>query len=123
MSDKEPSVVVRLMIFSGREDPEWSLSKDEILHLKESIRKSLGQPFSGVRATRGLGYRGFLVKNINAVEEIPTELLVYRGCIQENPGKQERLFSDVSDLEKSLIQTAQSRGHSALLKAAGLIEQ
>jgi hypothetical protein len=113
------SVAVRLLIFSGRPDPEWSVEGDALDALAERVRPAVGRERAYPPQPGGLGYRGFLVRNEDAIPELPSEFLVFHGAIIERPGAAARYWRDAAGLEEWLLDDARRRGHGEILAAAG----
>jgi len=55
------TMLVRLHIFSGREDPMWALSGDVEQELTAKLAQAEGHPALDTPAERGLGYKGFSI--------------------------------------------------------------
>jgi hypothetical protein len=110
-------VTARLLIFSGRADPEWSFEGEALATLVRLIRDSVGREPAYPPTPGGLGYRGFLVRGDE--RELPRELLVFRGALTENPGPRARHWRDTNGLEAWLISDARRRDHGQVLDAAG----
>jgi len=53
------TLLVRLHVFSGREDPIWALSGDAEKEITAKMAQAEGHPGLSTPAERGLGYRGF----------------------------------------------------------------
>jgi hypothetical protein len=119
MTTPSRSVPVRLLIFSGRPDPEWSVDGDALDALAERARAAVGKERAYPPQPGGLGYRGFLVRNDEAVPELPSEFLVFHGAIIERPGAAARYWRDAAGLEEWLLDDARRRGHGEILAAAG----
>jgi hypothetical protein len=75
-------IIVTLDVFSGRPNPEWTLTANEEA---EFIRRLASAPIKVTRAPfleEPLGYRGFRVRTAH-VGRTPTELRVYNGWITD----------------------------------------
>lgn len=114
------SVIVRLLIFSGRPDPEWNLDEGAIPKLRTRVQAVLKENKVDQAPTGGLGYRGFLVQNPAKVLDLPTEFIVFRGVLTERPGPQARHLQDTARIEEFLLEEARHRGFGELLDAAGV---
>lgn len=106
--------MVRLLIFSGRPDPQWSLDADEAEGLAERLAESVGREKIHPPPLAGLGYRGF---RLILTEQGPTEFVVYRSVVTENPGRAEVYWRDVGRVERWLLDDARRRGYGDLLDA------
>jgi hypothetical protein len=119
MTTPSRSVPVRLLIFSGRPDPEWIVEGDALDALAERARAAVGKERAYPPQPGGLGYRGFLVRN-EAVPDLPSEFLVFHGAIIERPGPAARYWRDAAGLEEWLLDEARRHGHREVLAAAGV---
>jgi hypothetical protein len=116
---QEASVSVRLLIFSGRPDPEWALSGAEQDAITSRVRQlSRGEPAEPPPAG-GLGYRGFVVM-IAGVPDAPREVRVFRGLVALQQGTRTTHTRDTAGLEELLLQDARRRELGKLLDAAGI---
>jgi len=95
-----PAATVTLDIYSGRPNPEWTLSQAQTLELRRRLG-SLGTPLGAAPAGADhLGYRGFLV----TAQE--TEVAVARGTACLRQGASVQCFRDAGRaLERWLLET------------------
>jgi hypothetical protein len=109
---------VELDIFSGRPNPSWELSAEEATELaKRLIPLSKAEEHS---EEGGLGYRGFLISNPEAVAGIPSQIRVYQGAITISNNGIEQAYKDLNGIERWLIQQARKHGYENLVR--GIIE-
>ncbi len=121
MENNEKQLLVRLLIFSGRPDPEWSINEEDIISgLKERVQSVVDKERIEKAPPGVLGYRGFLVQNKAQLDELPTEFVVYKGVLVEQPGPKEQYWRDVSGIEEFLLSDAKRRGFGELLVSAGV---
>lgn len=120
MPREQPGPTVRLLIFSGRPDPEWSLDEGAVRQLGERLARTIGgerapspQPFVG------LGYRGFLVQNPSNVPGLPATFSVFRRVLAEPHGPRANHWRDAGDVEGWLLAQARERGFGKALEAFG----
>lgn len=117
-------VVVRLLIFSGREDPEWALDADQAKHLAGRLQEAIGAEAIHPPPPGGLGYRGFLLHGLGNVGAAADVARVYRGVVSEGgEGAEQRHWRDNAGLEPWLLAQARERGHAQLLDSAGMEER
>jgi hypothetical protein len=118
-TDKEGvGVGVRLLVYSGRPDPEWTLEPGEAKELLEMLGAVVGAEEIHPPPAGGLGYRGFLITNA-PVGKRPGEVAVFRGVITERPGRQAAHWRDVRGVERWLLDQARRQGHGAALEGSG----
>jgi len=107
---------VTLQIFSGRENPSWSLSEkqiDELLALLKDLPKTEPSDFQG-----GLGYQGFRVVLTENTTEKTHEIIVYQGRIFYKTAQAEAYFADRDRrLEKFLLKSGDSHLDDKLPKS------
>jgi hypothetical protein len=123
MGAEGSSVTVRLLIFSGRPDPEWNLDEGAIPKLQTRVQTVLKESTLDQAPTGGLGYRGFLVQNPAKALDLPTEFIVFGGTLTERPGPQARHLQDTAGIEEFLLAEARQQGFGELLDAAGVKSQ
>jgi hypothetical protein len=94
--DATPATVkkakVTLQIFSGRENPSWSLSEkqiDELLALLNDLPKAEPSDFQD-----GLGYRGFQVALTGNATEKTQEIVAHKGRIFYKSAEADKYFTD-----------------------------
>ena len=83
---------VTLQIFSGRENPSWSLSEkqiDELLRLLNNLPKAEPVDFQD-----GLGYSGFLVTLTENTTGKTQEIVAYKGQILYKTAAADAYFAD-----------------------------
>jgi hypothetical protein len=118
----EGDVVVRLLIFSGREDPEWPLEPEQA----RDLAGRLGDVWDGeaVRPPEpaGLGYRGFLLRGLRSVGGPADVVLVYSGTVSPGERVEAESWRDRAGLEAWLLSQARDRGHAEALDAMGVEE-
>ncbi len=113
---------VRLFIFAGRPDPEFSLEDAVATDLLDRLaRIPLGQRQEAIEAVAPpppqLGYRGLLVKLADAEVD---QLVVYGGVIRFRRGGRQHSWRDTTGVEQLLLEAAVRRGHQDVLESAGV---
>lgn len=101
------STSVKLLKYSGRSNPVWSLKHDHEKKLA-SILKQLETPSVPVHPGRvpRLGYRGIVFRS-DGKNELPKFAHVYDGVVQVKTGNVSRFYLDNNaELEKFLFSTA-----------------
>jgi hypothetical protein len=103
---------VELDIFSGRPNPHWTISADQIAPLLPEFDApqlaTSGEP-------PGLGYRGFLLTDVSAEIGTPTVYRVYEGTVSIGEGDEQTTVADAKGLEQLLLEDARQRGYRDLL--------
>lgn len=120
MKSTKESVLVRLLLFSGRPDPQWSLSEAQIEGLAARLARTIGVEGVEQAATGGLGYRGFLVQNVAGLAGLPAEFIVFRSILSvpARPGRHH--WRDLAKVEDWLLELARQRGFGQALEAFGV---
>jgi len=104
------AVTVTLDLFSGRPNPEWSLSTDDARSLVDALRHL---PISTDKPPTppGLGYRGLVVRISG--DQGDAEYRLFAGmAVSAN----RRLIDDGRALERGLLQSATTEIDPGLLK-------
>jgi hypothetical protein len=110
--------MVRLLVFSGRPDPEWALDNDGIATLKRHVGEIIGGEHAHAPALGGLGYRGFLIESHDP--DISTTMLVFHGVITVEPGAKPEYWRDITGLEEWLFTEAELHEQGDILQALGV---
>lgn len=107
---------VTLQVFSGRENPSWSLSEkqiDELMALLNDLPKAEPSDFQD-----GLGYRGFQVVLTENKTEKTQEIVAHRGQIFYKSAEAARYFTDPNRrLETFLLKSGDSYLDDGLFKS------
>lgn len=118
---EQHEIVVRVLLYSGRPDPEYSIeNQGDIVAIRDALSSAkVVEKFDKATVIPSiLGYKGILVKNTGKLEGLPSMFAVYQGMI-EVTGEPKRFLSDGDRrLEKLLIDGAMKKGviDDALLK-------
>jgi hypothetical protein len=123
VNDQKQGVLVRVLLYSGRPDPEFYLSDAGIGELRGRLEKTVGGEHIHPAPPGGLGYRGFLVENRGNVAGIPAAFTVYRGVLAEPPGPDASHWRDSGEVESWLLGQASEQGLGDALKAFGAAPQ
>lgn len=119
MESQEPSLIVRLLIFSGRPDPEWALDHETKEQLLAKAREALGKEESNPPPPGGLGYRGFVVRPSRAAASQLPEFKVFRGVLTVGAGPRAAHRRDIAGVEELLLAQARERGLGEALDVFG----
>jgi hypothetical protein len=111
---------VRLMIFSGRRDPEFAIEEDALDDLTTRVAAAIEGDEAAPPPDVGLGYRGFRVTNPEGLEGAPPEFTVFRGVLSVGSEPSVRHVRDRSSVEAFLIAKARDNGLGGILAAAGI---
>jgi hypothetical protein len=115
---RESDIRVRLRIFSGRPDPEWTLEPNAVEEVARRARAALGTQRVPAPPEENLGYRGFEIRGGRTVG-LPDDLVVFGGVISDRTEKTSAHWIDSAELEVLLLEEAQRRGFADLLEAGG----
>lgn len=122
-SDKD-GITVMVGLFSGRPNPEFTLTgkaADDFINLaKQGVGK---EPANPPPAPRLGEFYGFFVK-VPAERAksagLPAEFSIFKGVVTEQIGREAKHWRDAGNLEQNLIQRAYDAGHGDLLKMVGM---
>jgi hypothetical protein len=118
MQAQDTAATVRLLIFSGRPDPEWELTAEQAGPLFERVQRSVSGNEIHPPPPGGLGYRGFLVQTRARESNIPAEMVIYRGVVTVAPGAREVHWQDTGRSEDWLLDWAREHDYREILEAA-----
>lgn len=100
-------VKVRVLIYSGRPDPEFEIPASQIASM---MKKSRPMSYKGEHIIPGrLGYKGVLVENPNKAGGLPELFAIYNGKIEAGV-KEKTYYADQNrSLENFLVDEAVKR--------------
>lgn len=121
MNDEVPvkSARVRLLMFSGRPDPEWDLDAEVLSDLSSRIRRGLDAPQTDQSAAPPLGYRGFVIVTPPELSELPRQTVVFGGAISVGVGSFAEVHEDAGRVEELLLADARRHDWGDALRAMG----
>ena len=102
------AIKVTLHVFSGRENPTWTLTDDQdkyITRQLETVHDLTREKPTGVFGR--LGFRGFSLSRNGAPAGQPLQMFVHEGVVDRGP-EDENLDTGNRDLEKWLLETSPS---------------
>jgi hypothetical protein len=102
---------VRLLVYSGLPDPEWTLDDAELEAVAERMRRSLQGPPAEPPPPWLLGYRGFLVRVEPPAPNLPSRFDVFRGTLTVYDAGGPSTVRDDGGVEMFLLGDARRRGH------------
>lgn len=99
-------VTVHALIYSGRKNPEFRLTTDQVAIL---VSKLADLPSSSEGMASRLGYQGFLVETFEGTPGLPRRLRIHGGLVKvwERSGEV-RMSRDVAGVEQWLLETTQN---------------
>ncbi len=107
------SIRVELDIFSGRPNPSWELSAEDVSELAGRITNLT--PASRSSVMGGLGYRGFVISNPGKIEGLPIQIRVYNGTITITENELTSYYEDMNNIESWFLEQAQKRGYGDII--------
>jgi hypothetical protein len=120
METPQSSATVRLLIFSGKPDPEWPLDNGTRDQLLARVRDVVGKKEGNPPPPPKLGYRGFWVRPGRYDATGLPEFSVSRGVVTTGGGRNMRHWQDVAGIEEMLLTQARERGFRDLLNELGV---
>jgi hypothetical protein len=102
-------MTVELDVFSGRPNPQWTLTKQETARVEELLRDLPSEP--GASKESGLGFRGFILSDGKH------RITVGGGFVRFEEGADKPDCRDAKGLEKYLRELANARGFGGLLSS------
>lgn len=105
-------IEVLLDIFSGRPNPRWTLSDEQVNDLQTRLRTL---PEAKPTTLPGLGYRGFIVTNPGNDPRLPSRIAAYSSVVSITTDQATRYYQDVNNIEGWLISQARERGYGDVI--------
>jgi hypothetical protein len=115
MNHQATSIEVILDIFSGRPNPHWTLSDEQINQLQERIGRLDARREASPAKAPGLGYRGFIITNASNDPRIPNRIEVYASVLSIGEHGRTRSYEDASGVERWLFEQARSLGYGDII--------
>jgi len=124
MATEKDGISVVVGLFSGRPNPEVTLTGKTADDLIDHAKKGIGkEPANPPPAPRLGEFYGFYIKvpaERAKASDLPTQFSVYKGVVTEQVGRENKYWRDVGNIEQFLVQRAYDQGHGDLLKLVGL---
>jgi len=108
---------VELDIFSGRPNPTWEMSPEEAAEFHKRLTTLIRTEKPS--DPPGLGYRGFVVSNSDALAGTRAEIRVCQGVLTIKENGSYGYYKDLNEIEKWLLQQARGRGYGDILIRVG----
>lgn len=106
-SGNEIKLIASILIFSGRPNPSWDITKSEDI---DTIREKLKDlPLAAKPQWPILGFTGFKIENKRVVN-FPREVNVFKGVVMIRNGDAYSYFEDANDIEGWLRAQAITHG-------------
>ncbi len=123
----EKGIIVRVLLFSGRPDPVYTLEDQQIIN---KIKSGLAEAKSAEGFDKEtvipsiLGYKGILVDNPEMHAELPPRFAVYKGIVEVIDGQKQFLMDKNGAIEEMLMNEAIRKGviDKAILKRMRKVE-
>lgn len=96
MAYVDATIEVTYLLFSGRPNPTWVMSAEQVSRFKEMI-SSL--PSADPRPLR---WQGFLIQNYNNVADFPDQVVVHDGLVDITCGRETTPHVDENNVESWL---------------------
>lgn len=104
---------VELDVFSGKPNPTWQLSTEEVAELASRLRS---MPLAREPFVEGaLGYRGFVITNGEEPIGLPAQIRVFKGVVVTTDERSTKQYQDVNGIEPWLLEQARKRGYGDII--------
>ncbi len=110
---------VRLLVFSGRPNPEWDVEGGEADELRQAVDGTTAREETNAPPLGGLGYQGFELQEATPKGRDFEVVTVFKGVVTARGGGKTRHWRDTSGLESRLLASAREHGYGPTLDAAG----
>jgi hypothetical protein len=111
-SNRKTVMIVEFDVFSGRLNPTWSLSEEQVMELLDAFQDL--PPADRLPWENELGYRGFLLSNPDRIGGLAPHIRVYAGTVTMADDHVES-YRDVHDIEHRLFLQASQHGYKAIV--------
>jgi hypothetical protein len=111
-ADRGNIMMVELDVFSGRPNPSWQLSAEQVDELLGAFQGLLA--VDQVPPENDLGYRGFVLQNPGGVGGLPSRIRVCNGLIVTSNGHVQ-VYQDTNLVEHQLFKQAAQHGYQSIL--------
>ncbi len=114
MTDRPAPPTIRLLVFSGRPNPEWEAAPELVADLTERfVSLGAGEP-TDREPSYLLGYRGFDVM-APGHDPLPERLRVSPGLIFDESHTPAVAWEDAAGIEALLLADARQAGYAAVV--------
>lgn len=113
MRSNGSEIEVMLDIFSGRPNPKWMLSEEQVDELKVKVDKL---PMSKPIIPPRLGYHGFVVTNLSKDQRLPDQIKVYNSVITIVHEGKTSCYEDGNNVEEWLIKQTHEHGYGEIIE-------
>lgn len=113
MQDNKLKIEAMLDIFSGRPNPTWKLSENQVDELKTKLGTF---PSAESKSTPGLGYRGVRLVNIGKITNIPDRIIAYNGVLAITEKGITNYYEDSNKIEEWLLDQAREQGYGEAIE-------
>jgi len=113
MQDNKLKIEAMLDIFSGRPNPTWKLSENQVDELKTKLGTF---PSAESKSTPGLGYRGVRLVNIGKITNIPDRIIAYNGVLAITEKGMTNYYEDSNKIEEWLLDQAREQGYGEAIE-------
>lgn len=103
---------VELDIFSGRPNPSWELTDQEVSNLATRLA---GLPTAAPKfAAHALGYRGLVIFNPGGIGGLPSRIRIYKGLVEIND-PESKYYRDSNEIERWLLELGRAHGYGPVI--------
>ena len=96
-------MIVEFDVFSGRPNPTWSLTTEQIMELQEKFQDL--PPADELSGESGLGYRGFLLLNPDRENGLAPHIRIHGGIVTMTDANVQ-CYTDVHNIRHRLLQAS-----------------
>ncbi len=113
MTKDDYGIFVSLDIYSGKPDPYWKLSNEQIEELKLRLKEL---PETKMIIPIEYTHHGFRIYNKDEIHQIPQRIEVFRKVVSYRKKRKVRYFEDINNLEDWLFNLAIEQGYEEVVK-------
>ncbi len=107
MSTDDYGIFVCFDIYSGKTDPYWKLTDEQIEELKVRL-ENLSE--TKMVIPEQYVHHGFIIYNKDKIQKMPQRIEIFRNVVSYNKGHKVLYFEDLNNIEEWLFSLAVEQG-------------
>lgn len=112
MSSDDHGIFVCLDIYSGKQDPYWKLTDEQIEELKTKLKDL---PETEMFIPEEYEHHGFRIYNKDKIQQVPQRIEVFRKVVSFRKKRKVHYFEDINNIEDWLFSLAVEQGYEEVV--------
>ncbi len=113
MSSDDHGIFVCLDIYSGKQDPYWKLTDEQIQQLKTKLKDL---PETEMFIPEEYEHHGFRIYNKDKIQQLPRRIEVFHNVVSYLKEHKIVYFEDINNIEDWLFNLAIEQGYGDVVK-------